>query len=61
MNPEDYVPDTRRFLPKVDTRADVLNKFAREAELIVANNTIGDFTWEGLLISFYHEMEKAGK
>lgn len=59
MNADDYVPDTH--MPKVDTRSDVLDKFAREAASIVANNTIGDYTWQGLLISFYHEMEAAGK
>lgn len=38
---------------------ELIRKYASEIKRIVAHNTVGDFTWEGLLFSFLREVDES--
>lgn len=38
---------------------DIVKKYAEDAGRIYTNRTAGDYTWEGLLVSFLREVEES--
>lgn len=39
---------------------DIYKKYAEKIQSIIDNDTIGDYTWIGLLVEFTHEYESEG-
>lgn len=49
------VPNSATRSELAEERRRILKHYAQEAERIYENRTAGDFTWEGLLMSFFDE------
>ena len=44
-----------------DQRRKIIKKYAKEIQKVVSEGTVGDYTWEGLLLYFQQEIEGANR
>ena len=42
-----------------DRQREIIKKYAKEIQKVVSEGTVGDYTWEGLLLYFQQEIEGA--
>ena len=42
-----------------DRQREIIKKYAEEIQKVVSQGTVGDYTWEGLLLYFLQEIEGA--
>ena len=42
-----------------DQQREIIKKYAKEIQKVVSEGTVGDYTWEGLLLYFLQEIEGA--
>ena len=42
-----------------DQLREIIKKYAKEIQKVVSEGTVGDYTWEGLLLYFQQEIEVA--
>ena len=42
-----------------DQLREIIKKYAKEIQKVVSEGTVGDYTWEGLLLYFLQEIEGA--
>ena len=42
-----------------DRQREIIKKYAKEIQKVVSEGTVGDYTWEGLLLYFLQEIEGA--
>ena len=42
-----------------DQLREIIKKYAKEIQKVVSEGTVGDYTWEGLLLYFQQEIEGA--
>lgn len=42
-----------------DRQREIIKKYAEEIQKVVSEGTVGDYTWEGLLLYFLQEIEGA--
>ena len=40
-----------------DRQREIIKKYAKEIQKVVSEGTVGDYTWEGLLLYFLQEIE----
>ena len=40
-----------------DQLREIIKKYAKEIQKVVSEGTVGDYTWEGLLLHFQQEIE----
>ena len=40
-----------------DQLREIIKKYAKEIQKVVSEGTVGDYTWEGLLLYFLQEIE----
>lgn len=44
-----------------DQLREIIKKYAKEIQKVVSEGTVGDYTWEGLLLYFQQEIEGANR
>ena len=44
-----------------DRQREIIKKYAKEIQKVVSEGTVGDYTWEGLLLYFQQEIEGANR
>ena len=44
-----------------DQQREIIKKYAKEIQKVVSEGTVGDYTWEGLLLYFQQEIEGANR
>ena len=44
-----------------DQRREIIKKYAEEIQKVISEGTVGDYTWEGLLLYFLQEIEGANR
>ena len=44
-----------------DQLREIIKKYAKEIQKVVSEGTVGDYTWEGLLLYFLQEIEGANR
>ena len=42
-----------------DRQREIIKEYAKEIQKVVSEGTVGDYTWEGLLLYFLQEIEGA--
>lgn len=63
MNPDSFrglgepIDLTQRPAPQ-STRDELIKKYADEIKNIIGRGTVGDYTWEGVLVTFMMEVDK---
>ena len=44
-----------------DQLREIIKKYAKEIQKVISEGTVGDYTWEGLLLYFQQEIEGANR
>ena len=44
-----------------DRQREIIKKYAKEIQKVISEGTVGDYTWEALLLYFQQEIEGANR